>query len=269
MNVEAYISSGILEAYALGELSDLERTEVEKNLKQYPEVRKELARIEEAQEKLLMEASMKPRASVKTSLFAKIDQRKQEVKELPLSPPQTTSVSFWKLAAAASVTVALISSYLAYDYWNKWKKTENNLTELIAQNQRVAEDYNKVNQRLDQIENDLNITNNPAFQRVVMKGTPNAPSALASVYWNESTKEVYLSIQDMKQLTQENQYQLWAIIDGKPVDAGVFDGNTAGLLKMKDISSGAATFAVTIEPRGGKQSPTLETMQVAGNVVKS
>jgi hypothetical protein len=37
---------------------------------------------------------------------------------------------------------------------------------------------------------------------------------------------------------------------------------------MKAIQSGAATFAVTIEPRGGKASPTLETMQVAGNVIK-
>jgi anti-sigma-K factor RskA len=268
VNVEAYISSGVLEAYALGELSDQERFEVEKNLRLYPEIKRELTKIEEAQEKLLMEASIQPRTAVKASLFAKIDQQKPEAKILPLPPTEPIAISFWKFAAAASVTVALISSYLAYDYWNKWKKTANSLTELIAQNQRVAEDYNKVNQRLDQIENDLDITNNPAFQRVVMKGTPNAPGALASVYWNESTKEVYLSIQDMKQLAQENQYQLWAIIDGKPVDAGVFDSRDAGLLKMKDIASGASTFAVTIEPRGGKQSPTLETMQVAGNVVK-
>ena len=56
MNVEAYISSGILEAYALGELSEQERAEVEKNLAQYPALRKELALIEETQEKLLMKA---------------------------------------------------------------------------------------------------------------------------------------------------------------------------------------------------------------------
>ena len=72
----------------------------------------------------------------------------------------------------------------------------------------------------------------------------------------------------MRTLAQENQYQLWAIIDGKPVDAGVFDTSLAGLLKMKEIGNGAAAFAVTIEPRGGKASPTLETMQVVGNVVK-
>jgi len=91
---------------------------------------------------------------------------------------------------------------------------------------------------------------------------------MAYVYWNGSTQEVYLDIQNMKELAQENQYQLWAIIDGKPVDAGVFDGNLTGLVKMKGIGTGAAAFAVTIEPRGGKASPTLETMQVVGNVVK-
>jgi anti-sigma-K factor RskA len=132
----------------------------------------------------------------------------------------------------------------------------------------VAKDYNTVNQRLDQIENDLKVIDNPAFKRVVMKGTDQAPQAMASVYWNESSREVYLSIQSMKELSRESQYQLWAIIDGKPVDVGVFDGNIAGLIKMKEIGNGAAAFAVTIEPRGGKPAPTLETMQVVGNVIK-
>jgi anti-sigma-K factor RskA len=267
VNVEAYISSGVLEAYALGELSDQERAEVEKNLVQYPALRKELVQIEEAQEKFMMKAAIQPRASVKVNLFAAIDAKKPEAKVVEFNARKTDS-SFWKFAAAASVTVALITSYLAYNYWDKWKSTETNLTELIAQNQRLAQDYNNVNQRLDQFEKDLNIINSPAFSRVVMKGTPNAPNSLASVYWNESTKEVYLSIQAMKQLAQENQYQLWAIVDGKPVDAGVFDATVSGLLKMKNIQPGAATFAVTIEPRGGKASPTLETMQVVGNVIK-
>ena len=266
MNVEAYISSGILEAYALGELTEQERAEVEKNLALYPALQKELALIEDTQEKILMKAGIQPRATVKTKLFATIDTQKPEAKIVEFR--KQDSSSFWKMAAAASIAVALITSYLAFNYWNKWKSTENSLTELIAQNQRVARDYNTVNQRLDAIEKDLKITNNPAFNRVVMKGTPNSPGSLASVYWNESTKEVYLSIQEMKQLAQENQYQLWAIIDGKPVDAGVFDGNFAGLVKMKEIPAGAKTFAVTIEPRGGKPSPTLETMQVVGNVVK-
>lgn len=266
MNVEEYISSGILESYVLGELSEKERLDVEQNLKRYPELRKELALIEETQEKLLMKAAIAPRPSVKESLFAKIDSGRTTSKVVQMQ--RDPAANFWKFAAAASIAIALMASYLAYDYRDKWKKTESNLAELTAQNQQIANDYNTVNQRLDAIENDLRVTNNPDFNRILMRGTANAPGALASVFWNEKTKEVYLSIQDLKQLSQENQYQLWAIIDGKPVDAGVFDSNFTGLLKMKEIGSGAATFAVTIEPRGGKATPTLETMQVAGNVVK-
>lgn len=249
----------------MGELSEQERSEVDQNLARYPELRAELARVEETQERLLMQAAVKPRAAIKSALFEKIDSARPEGKVV--SMPATQATGYWKLAAAASFTLAVVSSYLAYDYHNRWKSTETTYTELLAQNQRMAQDYNRVNQRLDKIETDLNVIDNPAFKRVVMKGTDNAPSATAYVYWNESSNEVYLSIQSMKALAQDNQYQLWAIVDGKPVDAGVFDGDLKDMLKMKNIT-GAAAFAVTVEPRGGKESPTLSTMQVVGNVVK-
>lgn len=259
MNVSEYISSGILEAYALGDLSDLERAEVERNLAQYPELKAELDRIEEAQEAFLIKTAIAPRSEVRAELFSKISPR-QEAK--------IVSLTLWKWAVAASVTIAVMTSYLAYTYYSNWRSAQNDLTDLLAQNERMAQDYNRVNQRLDKIESDFSVLYNPAFTRVVMKGTTLASDLMATVFWNENTKEVYLSVQNMKHLAQENQYQLWAIIDGKPVDAGVFDAQVDGLLKMKDIGTGAITFAVTIEPRGGRPSPTLETMQVAGNVVK-
>lgn len=268
MNLKEYISSGILELYVLGELPEHERAEVEKNLVLYSELRDELKLVEEAQEHLLLKAAIKPRAAVKASLFEKIDAMKPEAKVVTMETGSSANV--WRFAAAASITVALISSYMAYNYHSKWRDSETSFNELIAQNQRMAQDYNTVNQRIDKIETDLKVVNDPGFSRIIMKGTDNAPQALASVYWNASSKEVYLNIQNMKELAQEHQYQLWAIIDGKPVDAGVFDGNLAalGLVKMKNIPEGAAAFAVTVEPRGGKESPTLSTMQVVGNVIK-
>ncbi len=265
MNIEEYISSGVLEAYALGELSNAERSEVEQNLAQYKELRDELSQIENTLENVLNQLAVKPRAEVKIKLFDTVNKNsstKAEAKVVPLF----STISSWRYATAASIAFALLSSYLAFNYWNRWKNSETTLANLITQNQQVAKDYNTVNQRLDQIELDVKITTDPDFTRVVMKGTPNAPQALASVYWNAKTSEVYLGIQNLRELSQENQYQLWAIIDGKPVDCGVFDGQLASLVKMKGINHLPSTFAVTIEPRGGKPSPTLETMQVAGNL---
>lgn len=264
MNVEAYIASGILEAYVQGQLSAEERAEVEQNIARYPQLKSELEAIEETQEVLLQRLSIPPKTSLRAELLAKLP----EHPSAKVVPMDTNEGFNYKWAAAAAVAIAVVASYFAFDYRGKWKDSQRALTDLIAQNQQVAQDYNTVNERLDRLEVDLNIINNPAFRRVVMKGTEKAPSALASVYWNDATKEVYLSIQEMKELSAENQYQLWAIVDGKPVDAGVFDVTKGRLLRMKDINPGAKTFAVTIEPKGGKTSPTLETMQVAGNVIE-
>jgi anti-sigma-K factor RskA len=261
LNIEEYILSGILEAYALGELSAAERSAVEKDLAQYPELRRELALVEEVQEELLLKSAIKPRASVKAELLTKISFEKPEAKVVSMPS------SAWKYATAASIVLALITSYMAYEYYGRWQSSEKNLTTIIAQNRQMAQDYNTVNERLDKIESDLRVTDNPAFTRIVMKNPDPSVTAMASVYWNEKTKEVYLSIQDMKQLAQENQYQLWAMIDGKPVNAGVFDVGPNGLIKMKNMA-GAATFAVTIESRGGKPTPNLKNLQVIGNVVK-
>lgn len=258
MNIQEYISSGVLEAYALGALGEAERAEVERNIIQYPALREELARIEDTQEALLLKMTLTPPASVKSNVMHAITPRGKVVE---------IGVVRWKYAAAAAIVMALALAYLAYDYRDKWLHSELALNKMIAQNRQVAEDYNRVNQRLDKMESDLNVINNPAFTKVVMKGTPNAPQALASVYWNSQTKEIYLSIQSMRELSREKQYQLWAEIDGKMVDAGVFDGNVSGLIKMKKMAKEkVAVFAVTIEPRGGRPEPTVETIQVAGKV---
>lgn len=266
MNIKEYISSGILEAYALGELGAAERGEVENNLKRFPELKSELDKIEEAQEAFLIASAITPRAELRTRILSAVDDAGSQPKVVALSDDKR--VRLWQFAAAASVTIALISSVLAYSYWANWQRSESQLSVLIAQNQQIAQRYNQVNQRLDQLETDLTVMDNPEFTRVVMKGTKE-PSLMASVYWNESSQEVFLKIQNMRELSQDQQYQLWAIIDGKPVDAGVFDAQGGRMIKMKSITAGATTFAVTIEPKGGKSSPTLETMQVAGNITKS
>ncbi len=268
MNIQEYISSGVLESYASGELSESERAEVERNLAIYPDLRKELTLIEETMEAFFMKAAREPRAGVKAKILQATSNSVASAKVVTPTP-KGNMIALWRYATAASIVIAFTSTFMAYNFWSNWKETEVSLLELRALNEQVARDYNQVNQRLDAIETEMNIVSNPAFARVVMKGTNSAPEALASVYWNQNTQEVYLSIQNLKTIAKEQQYQLWAIVDGKPVDMGVFDGpasSTAlsGLFKMKNVGK-AAAFAVTIEPRGGKPTPSMETMQVLGN----
>jgi anti-sigma-K factor RskA len=78
-----------------------------------------------------------------------------------------------------------------------------------------------------------------------------------------------LNISEIPTPPEDKQYQLWAIVNGKPVDAGIFDlaanTNTAVLQKMKPIAD-AQAFAITLEKKGGTHVPTLNAMFLLGNV---
>ncbi|WP_422360011.1 anti-sigma factor [Reichenbachiella sp.] len=260
MNIEEYISSGILELYALGELSGSEKAEVEQMCEAHEEVRSELAMIESTMGVLAQRLATPPSPALKDQIKSQLNLKTSEAKEIQMPAKQAEKP--FSLAIAASITIAILTSGLAFYFYGQWQSAENQLAVMIAQNQEVADNYQFVNQKLKNLETDVEILGNPNFARVAMDGTENAPESLATVFWNSNTQDVYLKIQNLKNLTQDQQYQLWAIVDGVPVDMGVFD-NGSELLKMKSVAS-AAAFAVTIEPRGGSKDPSLETMQVVG-----
>lgn len=262
MNISEYISSGALEAYALDQLPEVERGEVEALLLKHPELSEEMTQIELAIESLAFETAVAPPLPVQQQILSVVSNREAPV----IAMSGNESGSLMKYVVAASITVALVSSFLAFNYWNKWKLSEIQLSALVAQNQQYADNYNQVNQELDNIQSDVAIMSDLSYSKVVLDATDGAPGSLATIYWNKSTQEVFLNIQQLKVLAEDQQYQLWAIMDGKPVDAGVFDlDNSRLLVPMKNVSS-AAAFAVTIEPKGGSASPTLAAMQVLGNV---
>jgi anti-sigma-K factor RskA len=89
----------------------------------------------------------------------------------------------------------------------------------------------------------------------------------AAVHWNTETDEVYFDASQLPASPASKQYQLWAIVAGKPVNAGVIDLSAAREVfqKMKSVK-GAQAFAVTIEKAGGSPAPTLDTMCLLGKV---
>lgn len=72
MNIEEYISSGILEMYAMGQCTPAEQQEVEAMVKLYPEIAKELAEIEATLEQVSQSQSIAPPAHLKTQILDKI-----------------------------------------------------------------------------------------------------------------------------------------------------------------------------------------------------
>nr|WP_236587868.1 anti-sigma factor [Marivirga aurantiaca] len=175
--------------------------------------------------------------------------------------------SFYPYLTAAASIIAILGIVLTFYYRGQWVESEQRLSALYAQNETLAQQYNIVKNQSDQYASNMEILRQPGIENVPLEGLELSPDAQAMVHWNKNTNEVYLNAKKMPANEVAQQYQLWAIVEGKPVDMGVFDvgGDMTSLLKMKSVDK-ASAFAVTLEPRGGSENPTMEKMYVIGQI---
>lgn len=252
MNKEEIISGGFLAAHLSGELNPVELKQVISFLEKDSGVRKELHDLETAVEWLSFQYAMTPAPEVKNRVMNDISVNR-------ISRSRSGNGIKWLLAA--SLIISLVSVFTAFYFWSEWKKADDRLAQITARNLELTENYHIVNQELADIRQDLAILVSPEYGRMVLEGTANAPDAKVVIYWNPIQEEIYLNSGNLASLPKDQQYQLWALIDGQPVDAGIFDAE-AGTFQIMKGTDRADAFAVTIEPIGGSVSPTLKTMLV-------
>ncbi len=251
MNVQEYISSGIVESYVLGLASDEERREFEQMCSQYPEVLSARTAFELALEKQAIENAITPSADVKSKIFDQISGSGKVVSMHSESTP-VRKINWAKYAAAASVILLAGSIYWNITLSNKNKSLQNN--------------YNNTISELSDLKKDIQtLTGNPNVKMASMKGLDVAPQSYATVYWDTASHDVYLLTNNLPIPASDKQYQLWAILNGKPVDLGVFDMKKEKLLIQAKNAQGAEAFAITLEKKGGSLTPE-GTMYVMGKL---
>ena len=301
-NIQEYIESGILEQYALGELSPAEQAAVEAHAASHPEVREELQQVQAAlgfyaeahaitppagmRERVLANvlAQIAPPAS---TLRADVDAVAQAnpatrppapvaqpfvvapqavvrpMSSAPVAEPARRSI--WAMAASVALILSLGVNALFY---SRWREASDEVVALQSDQARFATTTNVVQKQRDDLRQENQVLRSDEFRTVALAGTKTAPAARAKVLYNPTTRKVYVDVRSLPALPAGKQYQLWALDNGKPVDAGVLLAATAtgeGIQQMKDISS-AQAFAMTVEPVGGSVNPTLTTMTVVGNI---
>lgn len=274
MNIQEYISSGIVESYVLGLASPEERLEFERNCDAYPLIRTARENFERALEEHAKENAQAPPSRLKGKIFAQIDIEKEE-KQMGKNPrqeklPITQIRPIWsRYVAAAAVVLLVVSTLLNFYFFTKYKEYIAKYDGLVASQTQLALSSQSMQTKLKDYETALGLIKNPGMAMVKMPGisTGPSPSSMATVYWDMRTKDVYLMVNNLPIASPDKQYQLWAIVDGKPVDAGLLDmANNPPIVKMKNIPQ-AQAFAITLEKRGGSPSPTMNAMYVMGKVL--
>jgi anti-sigma-K factor RskA len=281
LDIQQYISSGILELYAAGALSPEEMRSVERVLADYPDVRRELSDIEDALEQFAMLNAKPPREEVKANLLQKINwvdetnPAETSLKEQPVLKPHATIVPLNNqpivksrtpfYLAAASFALFVISAASAMYFFSQWKSAEYELLAISNEKSRTEQEYALTQASLKNMNYDLGIIVHKNTKLIPITAVKEGINEGAVVYWNSVTKDVYLNIDKLPPPPPGKQYQLWAIRGGKPMDEGVFKADSVGIHKMKTVEQPEA-FAVTMEPVGGSPQPTMENMMWFGKL---
>lgn len=280
MNISGYIDSGILEEYALGRVSAQEKQAVECLTQVYPELKTELESIEKALEQYALQHRVEVPSRVKDKIFAQMafgsvdDASSEDLKEQDVvaSAPEAkllredtapTRPLWGKLGIAASLLFAAFGLWMAAQYGAALGEN----AKLSSQVDELSGQTSELRQRADYSEALAANYRNPDVKIVKMPGLEKTPDSEVTAFWNQKTNEVQLDIQNLLDPPVGKQYQLWTIVEGKPVDMGMIDDDFRGrILKMKPSSPNAVAFAITLEDDGGKPSPTMEEMVVMGKV---
>lgn len=269
-DIKAYIESGILELYVLGDVTPEERLEVEAMAAKHPSIKAELLEIERSLESYASENAVEPsenlRDRVLNSLITNLGDDRTFSKHteghtdniIPITSAKSNN--FYKYAFAACLALLIVSVISLITVYNKLQQSNSLIASLQTQNQHFTN-------RVNLMDHELSIFRDPSFKLLKLQGTPKSPTSALTVAWSPAKKQVMIDMANanMPANDKDHQYQLWALVGGKPVDLGVFDADTTSktMKEMKSIAS-ADAFAVTLEPRGGSPSPTMDQMVVIG-----
>lgn len=119
------------------------------------------------------------------------------------------------------------------------------------------------NQQLAKAQEIIAMLTAPGVERYTLTAMNTTPKPHAKCMYERKSGHLLLLASDLAPLPAGKTYQLWIIPmdSAKPIPAGMFKPDASGDVMLMDpaIPSGveAKNFAVTIEPEGGNDTPTM------------
>jgi anti-sigma-K factor RskA len=245
----------MVEDYALDLLTAAERTAFEARLASDPALRKELAATSEALASLAFSTPVVPQPELKHRVMARVTATattRAGTKALPfVAPVRRSRAPIW-LGAALAASLLMIAK-LSSDLRNArhdWMMARSTMT---ASERAVAQRDSLITQLTD-----------PSVELVTMAATGAAKPAIKA-YLNRTRRTMLLSAASLEAPSTGQAYQLWFIVDGKPVPSVTFRPDSTGHALLRDVAMPAgevSATAITREPEGGSTTPTMPILFV-------
>ncbi|MCY7420921.1 MAG: anti-sigma factor [Chitinophagaceae bacterium] len=280
MELQVYIESGVIESYVLGIADPEEILEVDRMKEQYPEVQQAIDEFSIAIEEQAFKNAVEPPEEIKQQLLSSfqfhhpaksntetpllvaykstVDNETPNISSIP-------SITNWKYLAAASIVLFVVSATANLLLYNRYTSTKSQYVALINERNSLQANNQVYQTKLRDYQSATEMMADPSVAMVQLKDPAHKKDNMATVFWDKKTKDVYLLTNKLPAPNTNQQYQLWALVDGKPVDAGMLDPLCTSLCKMKNIPL-AQAFAITLEKVGGSPVPTMDQLFVMGNI---
>ncbi len=255
MDTKDYIESGILELYVYGLLDETQNKEVLEMSKKHKEVEQEIVAIEKSI--LSLSSSFSPFLSVQN--FEKIKSG-LEIKHSKIIELKPTSSRYNYVGWAAA---ALFLLFIGYQYQQQsiLKDANKELNETIVSSENE-------NRKTNELLNIIRDNNNTV---IALAGQTVDPSASAKVYWNKETQKVYIDASGLPTPPEGKEYQVWSLKLKPaltPTSIGLLSEFNQNGSKIFEVSKtqDAEAFGITLEPKGGSKTPTMEQLYTLGSV---
>lgn len=134
---------------------------------------------------------------------------------------------------------------------------------LRNRSEKLAQDLQAERQKSALAQEIVAMMNDPSLPRMTLVSVTAAPQPQVKTIYQPQKGHILLMANNLPALPDDKVYQLWLLPagGGSPMPAGTFTPDPkGGTMMMHAMDSGgieAKAFAVTVEPRGGSQSPTM------------
>lgn len=162
-------------------------------------------------------------------------------------PPAST---WWSRPLAFGVAASLLVAAGLY------------IAMLRADVERYRAQIATLHQQIADREQWLRLWQSPHVTIVIMSGLDPNPRGHGKLLWDSVTRQATLYVTNLPPTPPGYEYQLWHIVDNKPISAGVFavSAHAGGFFDVQpavvDDAQQTSAFAVTVEPKGGVPQPT-------------
>jgi anti-sigma-K factor RskA len=291
MDTEIYISSGILELYCAGALSEAEMREVERIASQFAAVKKEIQAIELALWSFNEHIFAGPHDQLKTELIAGIKLNSSNtiiekthetalnkavepdvnIVEIPIVLPAAKEIipeQTEKPLKASKKTISMgvflviilpiILAFGAFGLWNNWDALLQELTAAKKLAANAEKSRAQIDSNLKATSQTLDTLRNPDLVKITLSGMKFSPAAKAVIYWNKNTNQILLDPVLIPLEDKDHCYQLWAMNKGETLSLGTFSATNKNkqMLPMKAVDN-ASVFIISLEPKNGSAIPNI------------